>query len=372
MRGATTYSGVYVDCWALTDNGFGGAVGGAGGTAGGSYIRCICNQSGFAPGGTASGNFYNCMCSGGGFGSQNTASGVFMWCQTNNAINSPYGTFGASTAASFGGGSQAGAISANGSFFYCTSASTTQAFGANAGGGTGTANGTYLYCTAQSTAFGSSAFGGVARFCRTTGTGFAIGVGTTNSGICHFCETLTGGFAGSGGTFSGTASYCRAGDGSFGGRVGATGGTMSGTCNHCIAGDTSFGGGTTGGTMSGNCRDCVAGAHSYASGSTTGGLLSGTLTNCTMVGEMRVNLTGKILRTDIIATAANTSALTLVSTSTGSVYFCVLTATGSGASINVVSGTPTIKCAHCVLNKGITGALNAIATPYNVDDANAI
>lgn len=339
MAPDVSYDGFYEDvrCWNTSS--FASRVAGTS-NAIGVFIRCKAAQTAFGgsnadgTNGQATGLFIDCEADGGSFG-RNVASGTFIRCRFVNVTGTVAGMFGhgsggaasgiflqcdGNNSACFGGGS------AGGTFRFCTS-------GAAAFGFSGTANGTFEWCSCVGAA-GTNSFGG-----------------TSSNGTFRHCEVTGSGNIGfgQGVTITGTFEWCRAGDGSFAGS-GGTGGTFNGIARHCVGGTNCFG-----------------------SGGTTAGTMSGTLENCAMSGHMRVTLTGKITNMRIESVAANTTALQLGSGSTGAIYDSTIIGTGSGLSIDVISGTPTVKIAHCRLNKSIGASVtNAIATPYNVDDSAVI
>jgi hypothetical protein len=375
MVRAVAYPGYYFRCYNLGPDGFGCA----GGAASGSFIECKSGVTSFGDAGAASGLFVNCECgSGFGSGTGGTAGGTFYNCRFNADYSS--------------GGTFFGVTSAAGVFINCDCGS------ASGFGSGGTANGTFLWCRAGATSFGTVGTStGTFKWC-VGGSGSFSGAGATANGVYEYCSATDRAFGGgdSGGVASGTFRYCTAtgirsfghrgtasgvfeycvgGSGAFGGDEQATtGGTASGTFLGCRALDNAFGGSSaTGGTASGTFLNCLGGTNCYGSGATTGGTLSGRVDNCNMTGHMRVNLTGKIENSRIEAVAANTSAVLLVSTSTGALYNCTLIGTGTGLSLDIVSGTPTVKVAHCRMNKGISVSItNAIGTPYIVDDTDII
>lgn len=389
------FAGYYFYCHCTTADGFGST---AGGDATGTFIGCKSGTDSFGSGATASGLFIECQGSGGSFaGGGGTASGTFILCRQNQ-------DYGSSASPLFG-------QPASGTFLYCET--TGQGFG----GADASATGTFVCCRAGDNSFGcGGGTGGLVAsgtflFCKGGNNSFGGAVsgnpGMTVAGIFRFCVAGTGSFAGRTGTASGTFWNCIASDDSWahctapatfyncvGGNncFGTGGGQALGTFVNCIAGTNSFGGGTgilasgnfyncvgsdncfagaavTGGTASGVFVNCVGGTNCFGSGGTTAGTMSGLMLNCRMTGHMRINLTGKIENMRIEATVANTTALQIASTSTGAVYNCTLIGTGTGVSLAEISGTPTIKVAHCRFNKGMSvNITNSIGTPYNVDD----
>lgn len=366
------FPGCYYRCYNLGADGFGSA---AGGNASGTFVECKSGVSSFGEAAAASGLFVNCEC-GAGFGgnSGGSAAGTFYNCRFNSDYGSGGGLFGFASAAGVFVNCDAGAAAgfgsggtANGTFLGC------RATGTSSFGGVGTSTGTFRWCIGGNFAFSGGSgqtANGTYEFCVATDRAFGGESGGVASGTFRHCVAPGIRCFGHRGTASGVFEYCIGGSGAFGGdEQGTTGGTASGAFIGCRAGDNAFGGSSaTGGTASGTFFNCFGGTNCYGSGATTGGTLSGRVENCIMSGHMRVNLTGKIENMRIEAVAANTSAVLLVSTSTGAIYNCTLIKTGSGTSINVVSGTPTIKFTHCRLNGGVTGAINAIADPQNVDD----
>jgi hypothetical protein len=355
VRGVT-FPGYYYRCVNLGADGFGSQTSG---NASGTFVECKSGIDSFGGSATASGLFMYCEASGGSFGgsSGGVASGTFVGCRKNQ-------DYGSSTGVMFG------FASSGGTFLNCD-VDTGTAFGA---GTSGTANGTYIGCRATGVgSFGASGVTstGTFRYCTAGSTGFSSS--GTAGGTYEFCVGTDRCFGGeSTGTASGIFRYCVA----TGIRSFAHRGTASGTFIGCIGGDGSFAGdeqGVGGGTASGTFLDCVAGVHGFGGSSSTPGTMSGNMRGCTISGHWRISLTGKVENMRVEAVAANTSAMSVGTASTGAIYNVTLVGTGTGLSLDVVSGTPTIKVAHCRMNKGISASItNAIGTPYIVDDTDII
>jgi len=219
-----TTSGTFINC-------IGGAYsfgGGASGSANGTYTDCVGGASSFGGfGGSAGGTFTNCT--GGQY--------------------------------AFGGGGG----NADGSFTNCTGAS--YSFG---GGGNGTANGTFINCNGLSESFGGGSLGTASgTFQKCIGGDLSFGGDGTASGTFNNCvggDYSFGGDNGSGGVASGTFNNCVGGDNSFGESIS---GVSSPVLNNCVGGANSFGVSA----FSGQASYCVGGSGSFASGGTLRGKL---------------------------------------------------------------------------------------------------
>jgi hypothetical protein len=202
--------------------------GGSSGTASGTYTDCVGTTSSFGGfGGIASGNFTNCT--GGQYsfgGGGGTASGVFTNCTGTNY--------------SFAGG---GSGIASGTFINCNGLS--ESFG---GGSLGNSSGTFQKCIGGNLSFG----------------GDGTASGTFNN--CVGGNYSFGGDNGSGGVASGTFNNCVGGDNSYGESIF---GVSSPTLNNCVGGTNSFGVSA----FSGKASYCIGGSGSFASAGTLRGQL---------------------------------------------------------------------------------------------------
>ncbi|MBP7830615.1 MAG: hypothetical protein KA248_11930 [Kiritimatiellae bacterium] len=271
--------------------------------------------------------------------------------------------------------------------------------------------GTYEDCVGGENSFGGPGgrASGVFRRCEGGDSSFGFSVGAEASGTFEDCaggDASFGAFTDARGTFdrcaggnfafggsgyaTGTYRNCRSGGAGFGGWGGIAGGTFL----HCIGGDTCFG--SRAGMASGFFLNCVAEDDSF--GSHLGSYASGTFINC-HAGAMSFGMDGHCSGTFINCRGGLRSFGGNDDDITGSLFHCwmdsdtwrgqfggrmegcrwgagimvadgavIYDSTVAGAVTNSGSGSCRIAHVRCqALDLG--PMVNAIATPYNVVDA---
>jgi len=238
-------------------------------------------------------------------------------------------------------------------------------FGFSSGG---EASGMFMDCTG-----GAASFGGMAdargTFDRCTGGSYAFGGGGHATGTYRNCRSDDSAFGGGGGTAGGTFSHCIGGNNCFGSR----GGAASGFFLNCVAGDDSFGS-HLGCYASGTFINCHAGAMSFG----MDGICSGTFIGCRgglrSFGGNNDEITGNLYNCwmDSDTWTGNFGGRMEgcrwgagIMVSSGAVIYA---STFAGAVTNFGPGSCQIAHVRCrALDLG--PMVNAIATPYNVVDA---